>query len=94
MASSPKMLPSRLRPPPKMAPNMARRATNMIPSATAAATELMRMSWLRTWESSWARTPRSSSGERAWRMPWVQHTAAWCSLRPVANALGWRSGEM
>ena len=58
----------------------------------AAATEPMRMSRLRTWASSWARTPRSSSQSQICKMPWVTATAACSGLRPVANALGCRSG--
>ena len=63
-------------------------ATNVIASATAAATDPMRMSRFFTCESSWARTPRSSSRSRTWRMPRVTTTAAWFGLRPVAKALG------
>ena len=64
-----------------------------MPMATAAATELMRMSRLRTWLISWARTPWSSSHVKTSRMPWLTHTAAWFGPRPVANALGCGSGE-
>ena len=71
---------------------MAMRATKVMARATAAATDPIRMSRLPTWLISWARTPRSSSQERASRMPAVTATAAWSGLRPVANALGWRSG--
>ena len=77
-----------------MAPHMAMRATNVIPMATAAATDPMRMSRLPTWLISWASTPRSSSQSRMLRMPRVTATAACCGLRPVAKALGWRSGVM
>src|SRR6266536_1673296 len=58
IASSPKMLPPSLSPPPKIALNIAIRATNVIINATAAATDPMRMSRLRTCESSWAISPR------------------------------------
>ena len=71
---------------------MAMRATKVMAMATAAATDPIRMSRLPTWLISWARTPRSSSQERASRMPAVTATAAWSGLRPVAKALGWRSG--
>ena len=54
----------------------------------AAAMEEMRMSRFVTWDSSWARTPRSSRSSRICRMPCVTATDACSGLRPVANALG------
>ena len=60
--------------------------------ATAAAMVAMRMSRLRTWESSCARTPSSCLGVRMRRMPSVTATAAWVGLRPVAKALGVAEG--
>ena len=93
-SSAPRPPPSRSfrPPPPKIAPNMATRASIMIPAATVAATAPIRMSWLRTWDSSCARTPASSSSFRTCRMPSVTATAAWFSSRPVANALGCGAG--
>ncbi len=41
-----------------------------------------------TWDSSWARTPSSSSGSRRRSRPVVTQTTAFCGLRPVAKALG------
>ena len=94
MAIAPNALPpSRSLPPPKIAPHIAMRATNVMPSATAAATELMRMSRFSTCDSSCASTPRSSSRSSTCRIPCVTHTAAWCGLRPVANALGCVGGR-
>jgi len=71
----------------------AKLASSVMPMATAAATEEMRMSRLRTWLISWARTPCSSSQVRISRIPWLTHTAACCGLRPVANAFGCGSGD-
>ena len=71
---------------------MAMRAAKVMAMAMAAATEPMRMSRLPTWDSSWASTPLSSSSLSICMMPWVQATAAWSGLRPVAKALGCRSG--
>ncbi len=82
------------RPPPNMAPHMAMLATKEMPVATAAATEPIRMSRLRTWDSSWASTPRISSQVQMARSPSVTATAAWWGLRPVAKAFGCGSGEM
>ena len=79
--------PSRLsRLPPK---KKANRARNVIDMATPAAIDPIRMSRLVTWDSSWARTPRSSRSSRIWRMPFVTDTAACWGFLPVANALGW-----
>ena len=63
-------------------------ARKVMTVASAAATELMRMSRLPTWASSWPSTPRSSRSSSSSRMPSVQQTAACCGLRPVANAFG------
>ena len=81
-------------PPPNIAPHIAIRARNVIPMATAAATELVRMSRFRTWEISWASTPRISSQVRYCMIPLLMQTAAWCGLRPVAKALGCGFGAM
>jgi hypothetical protein len=66
----------------------ANRARNVMLMPIAAATDETRMSRLATWESSWARTPRSSRSSRIWRIPWVTATAACSGLRPVAKAFG------
>ena len=87
------LLRSSERPPPKIMANWAMLATNVMPMATAAATDPMRMSRLRTWESSWASTPRISSQSRICSRPWVTQTAALSGLRPVANALGCGLGD-
>ena len=47
-----------------------------------------RMSKLRTWLSSWAMTPWSSSRSSFWSSPVVIATDACFGSRPVANALG------
>src|SRR5438445_377625 len=70
------------------------RAMNEIAPARVAATDITRMSRFRTCETSWARTPRSSSSVRVWRMPCVTATTACCGLRPVANAFGVSVGTM
>lgn len=41
-----------------------------------------------TWESSWARTPSSSSVSRRRMRPVVTQTTAWSVSTPVAKALG------
>ena len=64
----------------------------MIAAPIAEATDWIRMSRLRMWVSSWARTPRSSSSERSLVMPRVTATAECLGLRPVAKAFGWSCG--
>ena len=59
----------------------------MEPTSTPTISE-KRMSKLRTWESSWAMTPWSSSRSSFWRSPVVMATDACSGSRPVANALG------
>ena len=56
---------------------------------TLAAIDEMRMSRLRTWDSSWARTPSNSVWSMRSRIPVVTATAAFDGLRPVAKAFGW-----
>ena len=77
-------------PPPSSSPpkKNANRARNVMLMPIAAATEETRMSRFATWDSSWARTPRSSRSSRICRMPRVTATAACSGLRPVANAFG------
>ena len=91
-SSAPKMpgpSSSSLRPiPPKIIAICAMWARKVMTVARVAATELMRMSRLPTWASSWPRTPRSSRSSSSRRMPSVAQTAACRGLRPVANALG------
>ena len=41
-----------------------------------------------------AHDARSSRGLSIPRMPSVTQTAAFCGLRPVANALGWRMADV
>src|ERR1039458_9992317 len=74
--------------PPKIMPHLAIEASQVMAPAKVAAMELMRMSRFRTWPSSWASTPSSSSSLSSPRMPWVTATDAWFGLRPVAKALG------
>ncbi len=62
--------------------------------AMAEAIADVRMSWLYTCMSSWPSTPRISRSLSICRMPCVQQTAAWRSLRPVAKALGLIVGAM
>ena len=45
------------------------RAPKVMPNAIDAATEAVRMSRLRTWLISCAKTPRSSDQLQIWRMP-------------------------
>ena len=66
----------------------------MIAAPIAEATDWIRMSRLRTWVSSWARTPRSSSSESSLVIPRVTATAECFGLRPVAKAFGWSWGIM
>ncbi len=79
--------------PPKTLANIARLAIAEIAVATAAAIEPIRMSLLRMWATSWATTPRTSLRSSAWSSPAVTHTRAVVSLRPVAKAFGWGSGD-
>ena len=60
--------------------------------ARTATTELIKMSRLRTWPNSWARTPYTSSSSRIWSRPWLTQIAACEGLRPVAKAFGDGSG--
>ena len=76
--------------PPKKNANLA---MNVMAMPMPAAIEPMRMSWFATCDSSWASTPRSSRSSQIWRIPFVAHTAAWCSLRPVAKAFGCAMSE-
>jgi hypothetical protein len=57
------------------------------PASVAAIVE-MSTSRFRTWDSSWARTPSSSSSSMILRIPSVTATAACFGLRPVAKAFG------
>ncbi len=61
--------------------------------AIVAATEEMRMSRLRTCDSSCARTASSSRRSSRGRIPSVTATAACRGLRPVAKAFGCGLGE-
>jgi hypothetical protein len=71
--------------PPNRKPNWA--SVAMAP-ATVALTVMISVSRLRTWASSWAMTPASSSQVRSRIRPVVAATAAFSGLRPVAKALG------
>ena len=71
----------------------ANRARNVMDIPIAAAIEEIRMSWFATWESSCARTPRSSRSSRICRMPFVTATLAFSGFRPVAKAFGWVMSE-
>ena len=76
------------RPPPKNAAHCIMWARYVIAPASVAAIVEISTSRFLTCESSWARTPSSSSSSRIRMMPSVTATAAWSGLRPVANALG------
>ena len=82
---------SRLSPPPNQ---KAMRASIVRAAAIIAAMELIKMSRLLTWASSWASTPSSSSTVRISRIPVVTATAAFFGERPVAKALGWGESMM
>ena len=64
----------------------------MIAPPIAEATDWIRMSRFEICASSWAMTPRSSSGESSFMIPRVTATAEFFGLRPVANAFGWSCG--
>ena len=66
----------------------------MIIAPIAEATDWVRMSRFLMWASSWEITPRSSSSESSFVIPWVTATAECLGLRPVANAFGWSLGIM
>ncbi len=59
----------------------------MAPASTPA-NSISWMSRLRTWASSWAMTPCSSSRSSVRSRPLVTATDAVSGRRPVANALG------
>ena len=79
-------------PPPQKSPHCAILARSVIAPAITATTVLIRMSRLRTWANSWARTPYSSSGFRIRISPSFTQMAEWSGFRPVAKALGDGSG--
>ena len=59
-----------------------------IAPAIVAVTVIVSVSRLRTWASSCAITPASSSRDRIRISPCVTATAEFCGLRPVAKAFG------
>ncbi len=86
-SDEPRLLP-RLPIPPQNVKRRKKSASRAIdPTSTPTMSE-KRMSKLRTWLSSWAMTPWSSSRSSFWRRPMVIATDAWAGSRPVANALG------
>ena len=63
-----------------------------MPPTIVTARVLIRMSWLRMCDSSWASTPSSSTRFIFSSRPVVTATAACFGLRPVAKAFGaWSS---
>src|SRR5947208_2952380 len=84
----------RSREPPSIMFQPNQRAMKEIAPAKVAATDITRISRFRTWETSWARTPRSSSSVSIERMPSVTATTACSGLRPVAKAFGVWVGTM
>ncbi len=76
------------------APNWALRVSIAATMPADEAIVITSTSRCATWESSWARTPSSSSASSLPRMPVVTQTTARFGERPVAKALGMSTSEM